>query len=75
MQKLKISCFCETWKSDGIESFLNNVLQHINRNFLKKYYMFMKLLQKENYNAVHLRVFDGLSLYYACLARKMEIPI
>lgn len=111
MQKIKICCFCETWESGGIESFLNNVLQHINlekiqvdivvsclkksifteplkqkgihffelsgnqKNFLKNYYMFMKLLQKENYNAVHLHIFHGLSLYYACLAKKVGVPV
>ena len=111
MQKLKICCFCETWESGGIESFLNNVLQHINlekiqvdivvsclkksifteplkqkgirffelsgsqRNFLKNHYMFMKLLRKENYNAVHLHIFHGLSLYYVCLAQKAGIPV
>lgn len=111
MQKLKICCFCETWESGGIESFLNNVLQHINlekiqvdivvsclkksifteplkqkgihffelsgnqRNFLKNYCMFMELLQKENYNAVHLHIFHGLSLYYACLAKKAGVPV
>ena len=108
MQKIKICCFCETWESGGIESFLSNILQYINleeiqvdivvsclkksifteplkqkgirffelsgsqRNFLKNHYMFMKLLRKENYNAVHLHIFHGLSLYYACLAKKAE---
>ena len=111
MQKIKICCFCETWESGGIESFLNNVLQYINleeihvdivvsclkksifteplkqkgirffelsgdqRNFLKNYCMFMELLQKENYNAVHLHIFHGLSLYYACLAKKAGVPV
>ena len=25
----KICCFCERWESGGIESFLNNVIQHL----------------------------------------------
>ena len=111
MQKIKICCFCETWESGGIESFLSNILQYINleeiqvdivvsclkksifteplkqkgirffelsgsqRNFLKNHYMFMKLLRKENYNAVHLHIFHGLSLYYVCLAQKAGIPV
>lgn len=111
MQKIKICCFCETWESGGIESFLNNILQHVNlekiqidivvsclkksiftnplkqkgirfvelsgkqRDFLQNYYMFSKLLRKENYNAVHLHIFHGLSLYYACIARKAGVSI
>lgn len=29
MNRRKICCFCECWESGGIESFLNNMLQHM----------------------------------------------
>lgn len=29
-RKRKVCCFCESWESGGIESFLNNVITHLN---------------------------------------------
>lgn len=34
--KIKVCCFCEQWESGGIESFLNNVIKHLD---LKKFQM------------------------------------
>lgn len=28
-RKIKVCCFCESWESGGIESFLNNVITHL----------------------------------------------
>lgn len=29
MKPVKVCCFCEKWESGGIESFLHNVLLHM----------------------------------------------
>lgn len=109
--KKRICIFCETWESGGIESFLYNILTHMDltgleidlvaselrgsvftkgmedlgvcvvelsgsqKNFLANHGLFRKLLAKRHYDAVHLNVFQGMSLYYAELARRAGIPI
>lgn len=107
----KICCFCERWESGGIESFLNNVIQHLTsgkiqvdivaaqlcksvfteslqrkgvrffelsgsqRALRQNYKIFTTLLQKEQYDVVHLNIFHGLSLYYAKLAAQAGVPV
>ena len=110
-QKRKVCCFCERWESGGIESFLYNVLLHMDlsviqvdivaaelaesifteslrehgvrfvelsgaqRKFGENHRLFKKLLQKEQYDVVHLNIFHGLSLYYARLTEQAGVPV
>lgn len=106
----RICCFCETWESGGIESFLNNVLLHIDLSELEvdivaecikesvftsglkargirfielsgklrspqNYRRFRNLLRERKYDVVHLNLFQGLSLYYAQIAKKENVPV
>ena len=109
--KRRICCFCETWESGGIESFLYNVLSRMDfskievdivasemresiftpelqkkgvqfyelsgsqHNVIKNWRNFQKLLVKQKYDVVHLNIFQGLSLYYACLAKRAGVSI
>lgn len=34
-RKIKVCCFCEIWESGGIESFLYNVITHMDRSMLE----------------------------------------
>lgn len=106
----RICCFCESWESGGIESFLTNVLTRLDpaefeidivasklgasvftapleakgvrfielsgtqHNILKNAKPFKQLLAERSYDVVHLNVFQGLSLYYAKLARRAGVP-
>lgn len=109
--KRRICCFCETWESGGIESFLYNVLSRMDflkieidivaselresiftpelqkkgvqfyelsgnqHNVIKNWRNFQELLAKRKYDVVHLNIFQGLSLYYACLAKCAGVSI
>lgn len=35
MQKTRVCIFCESWESGGIESFLNNILLHMDLDNLE----------------------------------------
>lgn len=107
---IRVCCFCESWESGGIESFLHNVISRLDpnefevdivaskleesvftapleakgvrfielsgaqHNILKNGKPFKRLLAERTYSVVHLNVFQGLSLYYARLARQAGIP-
>ena len=107
----RICCFCETWASGGIESFLTNVLLHMDRSDLevdivvaqimespftsrlkeqgltihqlsgsKKRWisnciLFWKLLKTNQYDVVHLNVFQGFQLVYLQLAKWAGVPV
>lgn len=109
--KRRICCFCETWESGGIESFLYNVLCRLDltgleidlvaakieesiftdglaqrgvrfyelsgnpRHLLRNWSAFWKLLQKRKYDVIHFNVFQGLSLFYAQLAKETGVPV
>lgn len=109
--KRRICCFCETWESGGIESFLYNVLCRLDltgleielvaakigesiftdglaqrgvrfyelsgnpRHLLRNWSAFWKLLQKRKYDVIHFNVFQGLSLFYAQLAKDANVPV
>ena len=109
--KRRVCCFCETWESGGIESFLYNVLSQMDftqlevdlvasevrdsvfttglqkhgvcfhelsgdqHNFFKNWLTFQKLLRERRYDVIHFNVFQGLSLFYAHLAKRYEIPV
>lgn len=111
MEKKRVCCFCESWESGGIESFLNNVLGHMDRtgleidlvtsqleesvftkqlqekgirfrelsgnqkNIWKNHRLFRRLLEENRYDVVHLNVFQGMSLYYAHLAKRAGVPV
>lgn len=111
MKPVKVCCFCEKWESGGIESFLSNVLLHMDaeavqvdiivaelaesifvqplrergvrfielsgkqRNLRENHRMFRELLRSEKYDILHLNIFHGLSLCYACLAEREGVPV
>lgn len=111
MRKKRICCFCETWQSGGIESFLYNVLTHMDlsglevdvvaarledsvftrrleeagvhfrqlsgspRRLWTNWRMFRALLEKRDYDVVHLNIYHGLSLKYAQLASRAGVPV
>ena len=111
MKKKRVCCFCESWESGGIESFLNNVLGHMDRtgleidlvtsqleesvftkqlqeqgvrfcelsgsqkNIWKNHRLFRQLLEENRYDVVHLNIFQGMSLYYAHLAKRAGVPV
>ena len=111
MEKKRVCCFCESWESGGIESFLNNVLGHMDRteleidlvtsqlkesvftkrlqeqgihfyelsgnqkNIWKNHRLFRRLLVENSYDIIHLNVFQGMSLYYARLAKQAGVPV
>ena len=45
------------------------------RNLPKNRRLFRQLLQEQRYDVVHLNIFQGMSLYYAHLAKKAGVPI
>lgn len=107
----RICCFCETWASGGIESFLTNVLLHMDRSnievdivtvqimespftsrlkeqgltihqlsgskkrWISNCILFWKLLKTNQYDVVHLNVFQGLQLVYLQLAKWAGVPV
>ena len=107
----RICCFCESWESGGIESFLHNVLFRMDltgievdivaaqlkdsvftqslrehgvrfrelsgsqRNLPENHRRFAALLRERRYDVVHLNIFQGMSLYYAHLARRAGVPV
>ena len=107
----KICCFCERWESGGIESFLFNLLTHMDLsefqvdivaaqvkksiftagllkcgvslielggskyNIFKNRRAFKRLLRDRNYSAVYINAFQGMSLYYAKLAKRNGVPL
>lgn len=111
MKKIRVCCFCETWESGGIESFLHNVLLRMDltnmevdlvaaqlkesvfsrrlqehgvrfrelsgnqRNVPENHRLFQKLLRERQYDVVHLNIFQGMSLYYARLAKLAGVPV
>lgn len=111
MKKIRVCCFCETWESGGIESFLHNVLLRIDltnmevdlvaaqlkesvfsrrlqehgvrfrelsgsqRNVPENRRLFRNLLRERQYDVIHLHIFQGMSLYYAHLAKQAGVPV
>ena len=41
----------------------------------KNYRMFRRILRERQYDVVHLNLFQGLSLYYALIARQEGVPV
>lgn len=110
-RKVKVCCFCESWESGGIESFLSNMILQMDhskveidlvtarlgrsvftqplrelgiqfyqlsgstRRVLQNNKAFRSLLAERHYDVLHLNAYQGLSLTYLELARKMGVPI
>lgn len=69
---LKESVFTEGLRCRGIRFCeLSGNIRNLKANFR----MFSDLLRERNYDAVHLNLYQGLSLYYAVLAEKAGVPI
>ncbi len=110
MRVRKICCFCESWESGGIESFLSNVLLHMDLSQMqvdvvaaqikpsvftpglkargvhfielsgdlrstKNCCLFRKLIRERKYDVIHFNLFQGLALYYVCIAKKAGVPV
>ena len=106
----RICCFCESWESGGIESFLRNVLLNMDLSELEidivaaavkqsvftaeleakgirfielsgklrspgNFRVFRELLRDRKYEVVHFNLFQGLSLYYAQIAKEEGVPV
>lgn len=45
------------------------------KNVLENYRLFRELLRERRYDVVHLNIFQGMSLYYAHLAKQAGVPV
>lgn len=70
--ELRESVFTEELRTAGVRFV---VLSGRQRQILRNHRLFRKLLAERRYDVVHLNVFQGLSLYYARLARKAGVPV
>jgi len=66
------SVFTAELKERGVRFYELSGSQHKLR---QNHQMFKRLLQERRYDVVHLNIFQGLSLYYAYLARKAGAPV
>ena len=64
------SVFTTSLKEKGVRFYELSGSQH---KLLKNHKMFRRLLKERQYDVVHLNVFQGLSLYYAYLAKKAGV--
>ena len=107
----RICCFCESWGSGGIESFLFNLLTNMNLsefkvdivtthvkksifttellgygislielgggkyNIFRNWQIFKQLLKNRKYSVVYINAFQGMSIYYARLAKKSGVHL
>lgn len=71
-EKVQDSVFSTDMISAGIQFFS---LSGNTRKFAENLYLFRKLLRKEQYDVLHLNIYQGLSLAYARVARKENIPV
>lgn len=70
--RLEESIFTEALRRRGIRFF---ALSGSTRKLLRNGRMFRQLLRRRSYDAVHLNLYQGLSLAYATIARQENIPI
>lgn len=66
------SIFTEPLKQMGVRFF---ELSGNQRKVIQNHRQFFALLQQEQYDVVYLNIFHGLSLYYAKLAERADVPI
>ena len=66
------SVFTASPKEKGVGFYeLSGSQRKLGRN----HKMFKQLLKERHYDVVHLNIFQGLSLYYAYLAKKAEVAV
>ena len=66
------SVFTAELKEKGVRFY---ELSGSQRKLWQNHKMFRQLLKERQYDVVHLNIFQGLSLYYAYLAKRYEIPV
>ncbi len=66
------SVFTADLKEKGVRFY---ELSGSQRKLWQNHKIFRQLLEKRQYDVVHLNIFQGLSLYYAYLAEKARIPV
>ena len=70
--RLEESVFTEALRRRGIRFF---ALSGSTRKLVRNHRMFRQLLRAHRYDAVHLNLYQGLSLVYAAIARQEGVPI
>lgn len=70
--QLKESVFTQRLKDHGIRF---RELSGSQKNVAKNRLLFRNLLQKRQYDVLHLNIFQGMSLYYAHLAKEAGVPV
>lgn len=66
------SVFTEPLRQRGVRFF---ELSGDQNRLLKNYRLFVRLLSTERYDVVHFNIFHGLSMVYACLAKRAGVPV
>ena len=66
------SVFTADLKEKGVKFY---ELSGSQRKLGQNHRMFKQLLKERQYDVVHLHIFQGLSLYYAYLAKKVGVPV
>lgn len=70
--QMKKSVFSQRLQEHGVRF---RVLSGSQRNVPENHRLFQKLLRERQYDVVHLNIFQGMSLYYAHLAKQAGIPV
>lgn len=70
--QIKSSVFTQALKEHGVQFIELSGSQHRIQN---NHRLFRALLQARHYDVVHLNIFQGMSLYYAHLAKQAGVPI
>lgn len=70
--QMKESVFTQHLKDHGVRFY---ELSGRQTNIAENHRLFRKLLRERRYDVVHLNVFQGMSLYYARLAKEAGVPV
>lgn len=70
--QLKESVFSQRLQEHGVRF---RELSGNQRNVPENHRLFQKLLRERQYDVVHLHIFQGMSLYYAHLAKQAGVPV
>lgn len=70
--RLADSIFTQRLRARGVRLL---ALSGDQKRLLNNYRLFVRLLSEERYDVVHLNIFHGLSMVYACLARRAGVPV
>lgn len=71
-ERMEESVYTKPLREKGVRFY---VLSGSTRRIRKNLRLFQRLLERNRYDAVHLNLYQGLSLVYARLARQAGIPI